>query len=109
MEALEGCPHVVRLREAAFVQGAGAHPGAPPSAALLLMDYCPDTLVAHLQQQRRVGQQQGLLGLLRDAELLGVALAVARALQAMHSLRPPLAHRCVHAHGACGVSGTVGL
>lgn len=80
MERLSGCPCVVRLHEAAL-----AGPPGAPTAAFALMDFCPDTLVAFLQQ--RAWQ-------LDDEELLRVALPVARAVQAMHSLSPPLAHRC---------------
>lgn len=80
MERLSGCPCVVRLHEAALTGPPGA-----PTAAFALMDFCPDTLVGFLQQR---GWR------LEDAELLRVALPVARAVQAMHSLSPPLAHRC---------------
>ena len=49
------------------------------------MDYCPDTLV---------GWAQARAWQLDDAQVLAVALAVARAVAAMHGLQPPLAHRC---------------
>lgn len=80
MERLAGCPDVVRLHEAAF----GGPPGGPPTAAFVLMDYCPETLVGWAQP--RAWQ-------LDDAQLLAVVLPVARAVSAMHSLQPPLAHR----------------
>ncbi|PRW33784.1 putative serine threonine- kinase [Chlorella sorokiniana] len=80
MERLAGCPDVVRLHEAAF----GGPSGGPPTAAFVLMDYCPETLV---------GWAQSRAWQLDDAQLLAVALPVARAVAAMHSLQPPLAHR----------------
>lgn len=93
MEALTaaGCPHVVRLHEAAL----GGPPGAPPTAAFALLEFCPDTLPAHLASR---GWR------LDDGQLLRVALPVARAVAAMHALQPPLAHRCVRA-GCRGWSG----
>lgn len=80
LELLAGCPHVVRLHEAAF----GGPPGAAPTSAFLLMDLCPDTLPAFLQ---RCNWQ------LDDAQLLRIFLPVCAAVAAMHSLEPPLAHR----------------
>lgn len=100
MERLSACPCVVRLHEAALTGPPGA-----PTAAYALMDYCPETLVGFLQQR---GWR------MEEEELLRVALSVARAVQAMHTLSPPLAHRCggrvgnrgrAGAHGGSALSG----
>ena len=79
MQALRGCPYIVQLHEAAFN-------GPPPNpvSAVLLMDYCPDTLVGFLQQRSYQ---------LDERAILAVFVPVCRAVQAMHSMQPPLAHR----------------
>jgi AP2-associated kinase len=81
MEQLAGCPYIVRLHDAAV-----AGPPTAPTAAFVLMDFCPDTLVAFLQQ--RAYQVE-------DATLLRIAMPICRAVEAMHGLQQPLAHRCV--------------
>lgn len=57
------------------------------------MDYCSETLV---------GWAQPRSWQLDDAQLVAVALPVARAVAAMHSLQPPLAHRWVHGGSVAG-------
>ena len=79
MRALRDCPHVLRLRAVAF----GGPPGAEDEAFMLL-DLCQENLVAHLAAR---GNR------LDDAGVLRAFLPVCRAVQAMHSLDPPLAHR----------------
>lgn len=87
LQKLQGCPYVVRLHEAAFVGQAG-----PPAAAFVLLDYCQDTLVSYLKQHAFR---------LDEAVLLHIFLPVCRAVEAMHSLQPPLSHR----HAAALVIG----
>lgn len=63
------------------------------------MDYCPETLV---------GWAQPRSWRLDDAQLAAVALPVAQAVAAMHSLQPPLAHRWVAAGIPRGVRHSCG-
>lgn len=55
----------------------------------LLLDFCEETLAGHIATR-------GTLGL-TEAEIIAAFLPVARAVAAMHSLRPPMAHRDVKA------------
>ena len=79
MEQLASCPHVVRLHDVALLG-----PSSAPTAAHVLMDFCPDTLVAFLHHRANK---------LDDATLLRIALPICHAVEAMHALEPPLAHR----------------
>jgi hypothetical protein len=49
------------------------------------MDFCPNTLVAFLQQRPQP---------LDNVTLMHIFLPICRAVEAMHCLVPPLAHRC---------------
>ena len=80
MQALRGCPYVVALHEAAL----SGPPGAEEEA-FLVMDLCSGTLA---------GEQLARGGRLDDATLLQAFLHTCRAVHAMHTLDPPLAHRC---------------
>lgn len=91
MRALRDNPHALHLRAVAF----SGPPGAEDEAFMLL-DLCKDNLASHLAGRGPAG--------LGEAELLRAFLPVCRAVQAMHSLDPPLAHRC---GGSVGVLGGV--
>lgn len=79
MKALRGCPYVLRLLACAF-----SGPDGCEEEAFLLLDLCQGTLVGYLQSRRYS---------LDDEGVLRAFLPICRAVQAMHSLEPPLAHR----------------
>lgn len=85
---LRGHPNILRLHAAAFAGPKGAE-----SDAFLLVDHCPDTLLAAMQ---RAGFQ------LDERTLVDVFSCVAAGIAHMHRQAPPLAHRCgAPAAGAC--------
>lgn len=90
MRALQPCPHVLRLHAVAFSGPKGAE-----QEAVLLMDLAAGSLPAHLAAR---GYK------LDDGEVLAIFLPICRAIHAMHSLSPPVAHRCVMARAMGGVA-----
>lgn len=79
MRALADCPHVLRLQAAGFAGPQGAE-----EDAYLLLDLCNASLASFLQARSFQ---------LDTATVLAVFTPVAKAIEAMHCLDPPLAHR----------------
>jgi serine/threonine protein kinase len=81
MKALAKCPETLKLKAADI-----SHDGE----ALLLLEFCEETLAAHILSRSSTG--------LTNSEVISIFLPVARAVCEMHSrLTPPMAHRDIKA------------
>jgi AP2-associated kinase len=79
---LRGHPNILRLHAAAFAGPKGAE-----TDGFLLVDHCPDTLLAAMQRSNFA---------LDERSAVAVFSAVAAGIAHMHRQSPPLAHRCGH-------------
>jgi AP2-associated kinase len=86
MYALRECPFILRLRAVNFSGPAGRE-----DEAFVLLDFCQDSLAGWLSSQ--AGSHRPL----DEAAIVGIFLPVCRAVEAMHTMDPPLAHRDVKA------------
>ena len=79
IQQLRGHPNILRLHAAAFAGPKGAE-----TDGFLLVDHCPDTLLAAMQRANFA---------LGERAVVEVASAVAAGVAHMHRQSPPLAHR----------------